>query len=68
MSVVRHNLMNREGYTPYCGNDVCHFRWPRTTFKDNQFHCRCGWVSQFENQFIAAYKQKWNLEKVGEAQ
>lgn len=58
-SVVRSNLINEPGYTPYCGADRCLFGAPRTQFKDGQFHCNCGWVSQFDAEFIAEYKKKW---------
>lgn len=68
MILIRTNLMNRQGYTPYCGKHDCIFGMPRTEFKNDQFHCMCGWVSQLEPEFIAEYKQKWNLEKAGEAQ
>lgn len=59
MSIVRDNLMTREGYTPYCGNDACRFRMPRTTYKRGQFECLCGWRSGFEQDFIAKYEAKW---------
>lgn len=68
MNLIKTNLMNRQGYTPYCGKDNCFMGMPRTEFKNDQFHCICGWVSQFDSKFIAEYKQKWNLEKAGEAQ
>lgn len=56
ISVVRRNLMEQEGYSPYCGNDKCGHVWPRTKFDGDQFRCRCGWVSQFPDDFIAEYK------------
>lgn len=67
MSIVRDNLMNREGYTPYCGNQKardsyggCHN--PRTYFTGEQFKCyRCGWQSSFPADFINQYKEKWAL-------
>jgi hypothetical protein len=60
MSIVRDNLMERQGYTPYCGNDVsCYFRMPRTHFKRGQFECLCGWRSSFDPAFIAMYEAKW---------
>lgn len=55
MSIVRQNLLNRPGYTPYCGAEHCTSRWPRTTFNGKQFQCRCGWQSEFEPEFIAQY-------------
>lgn len=62
MSTVRENLMNRAGYSPYCGgafdNKSCSM--PRTVWTGEQFKCReCGWVSQFPADFIAEYKAKW---------
>lgn len=29
ITIVRENLMTREGYSPYCGNNNCVFRGPR---------------------------------------
>ena len=67
MSIVRNNLMTREGYSPYCGNNnygygkgQCHM--PRTFFNGDQFECPvCGFVSQFEESFIQEYKTKWGI-------
>ena len=65
-TIVRNNLMNEKGYTPYCGNQSCKVM-PRTVLKkDNnlgyQFHCQyCGWVSVFPKSFIKKYKEKWGL-------
>lgn len=61
MSIVRENLMTREGYAPYCGNMKCSAGMPRTHFTNGQFECRCGWRSEYEPEFIAAYKAKWRL-------
>lgn len=68
LTIVRENLMTREGYTGYCGNawdeqkkNNCDM--PRTKWipELNQFRChKCGWVSQFPDDFIQRYKQKWN--------
>ncbi len=60
MSLIRDNLMNREGYSPYCGNDKCYYHWPRTTFDGEQFKCKCGWRSGFDTEFIDQYKAKWH--------
>ena len=61
MSIVRNNLMTRKGYSPYCGNPKCSIM-PRTTFNGNQFTCSCcGWVSEFDEEFIKTYKTKWSL-------
>lgn len=56
-SIVRNNLMKREGYSPYCGNGSCMARAP---FNGKQFQCpRCNWVSGFEPEFIEQYKERW---------
>ncbi len=59
MSIVRENLMTREGYSPYCGNEHCRFHMPRTRYIGGQFQCGCGWRSSFEGEFIEAYEAKW---------
>ena len=59
-SIVRNNLMEHEGYSPYCGAENCKHRWPRTFFNGKQFKCGCGWESKFPADFIQQYKQKWN--------
>ena len=67
MSIVRDNLMTREGYSPYCGNVNCS-EMPRTNFNGEQFECfLCGWVSSFDKEFIEQYKAKWQStnHKVG---
>lgn len=62
-SLIRNNLMRREGYSPYCGfNGKCFFNWPRTVFRNDQFHCKCGWVSQIDKEFIQEYKEKWGIK------
>lgn len=66
-TTVRQNLMTRAGYTPYCGNPKaeraiggCHN--PRTYFTGKQFRChKCGFETQFEDEFITRYKEKWKL-------
>jgi len=64
-SIVRNNLMKDPYYSPYCGNNVarpplgngCHN--PRTVWNGEQFVCpKCGWTSQFPNDFIERYKAK----------
>lgn len=62
MSIVRDNLMNEPKYAPYCGTSSCQFWWPRTTFKDDQFECRCGFRTEFPDEFIEEYKKKWEIE------
>lgn len=62
-SLVRNNLMYREGYTPYCGAQTrCFYNWPRMSFNGKQFTCRCGFVTQHHPEFIAEYKAKWGLK------
>lgn len=64
MSVVRDNLMNQRGYSPYCGNENCPSS-PRTVFVRDQFVCKqCGWKSRFPAEFIAKYKAKWRINDV----
>ena len=60
-SIVRRNLMSREGYAPYCGDATCRFRMPRTRFDGQQFGCLCGWRSNFPAEFITEYKSKWGI-------
>lgn len=60
-SIVRSNLMEREGYEPYCGfhteGFVC---MQRAKFDGEQFKCAsCGWRSSYESEFIQQYKAKW---------
>jgi hypothetical protein len=63
MSIVRDNLMNQQGYTPYCGNEDCRLHMPRTRFNGRQFVCGCGWESDFPADFIAGYKEKWPTKR-----
>lgn len=65
MSIVRHNLMNSPGYAPYCGRDRC---FNRTRFNGVQFKCPCGWRSEFEPEFIAAYQARWASQEQDEEQ
>ncbi|WP_329894413.1 hypothetical protein [Stenotrophomonas sp. SMYL20] len=61
-TTVRKNLLEREGYTPYCGEALmCTAGLPRTTWDGAQFRCRCGWRSEFPADFIAAYKARWGI-------
>ena len=67
-SIVRQNLMNLEGYTPYCGSDTARPPFgsgcdnPRTKFNGQQFVCpKCNWISDFPIAFIDKYKKKWQL-------
>ena len=62
VSIVRRNLMDREGYSPYCGSDDCRTS-PRTLFNGKQFVClHCGWKSSFPVKFINEYKAKWKIK------
>lgn len=61
-SIVRDNLMNEKGYTPYCGDIENSCRMPRSFFNGKQFECpSCGWQSLFPHSFIKKYKHHWNL-------
>jgi hypothetical protein len=63
-SIVRNNLMEREGYSPYCGNDTVNCPWPRTHFDGEQFICKhCGWRSSFPEDFMERYKAKWKIKE-----
>lgn len=62
LSIVRRNLLTEKGYSPYCGADNCHLRWPRTQFNGEQFECKCGWQSGFDKEFINEYKNKWSSD------
>lgn len=66
MSIVRDNLMNEPGYTPYCGAERCRARWPRTRFNGSQFQCSCGWQSGFEAAFIEQYKNRVIITTTGQ--
>ena len=59
--IVRKNLMNQEGYTPYCGRSDCKIGIPRSSWsnKRQQFICWCGWISEFPKDFIDKYKERW---------
>ena len=62
MSIVRDNLMNRPGYSPYCGLLACRFGMPRSSWDGGQFKCLCGWRSNLPDDFIAEYKAKWGIK------
>lgn len=63
MTIVRNNLLTIPGYVPFCGRrGRCPGFWPRTKFTGKQFKCEsCGWISDFEPEFMNEYKNKWNL-------
>lgn len=59
-SIVRRNLMEREGYAPYClsCNTMHRLKW---TPELSQFKCgSCGYVTAFPEDFLAIYKERWN--------
>jgi hypothetical protein len=61
-TIVRNNLMTREGYAPYCGNgEWCLKGMPRTKWdaEKEQFVCSCGWTSKIAPDFIKRYKERW---------
>lgn len=60
-TIVRQNLMDKLGYTPFCGSPTCNLHSPRTTWDmgKKQFTCGCGWVSEFPDEFIERYLQRW---------
>jgi hypothetical protein len=66
-SIIRNNLLNEKGYTPYCGSNIprppigngCNN--PRTKFNGEQFVCpKCGFTTNFPKEFIERYKAKWH--------
>ncbi len=69
LTIVRRNLMSIQGYTGYCGDELClprtdssPERWPRTKWipELSQFVCpKCGWVSEYPEDFIKRYIAKW---------
>lgn len=66
-SIVRKNMMEDPNYSGYCANPIsrnapggCYN--PRTIFTGLQFWCpSCGWMSDFPEDFIKAYKQHHGL-------
>lgn len=62
-TIVRENLMTDKNYSAFCGSMDCRLGMPRTLWnKDkNQFICKCGWVSEFPEDFIKRYKLKHKL-------
>jgi hypothetical protein len=62
ISIVRDNLLNEKGYTPYCGSEKCRYHYPRTRFNGSQFECSCGWVSKLPESFIQEYKARLNIK------
>ncbi len=61
MNIVRYNLMNEEGYEPYCPHNKCGLT--RAPFNGEQFQCPCcDWVSSFGAEFIIEYIKRWGLD------
>jgi len=59
MSIVRQNLMTREGYSPYCAEVRC-FRRARFNPDRGQFGCPVhSFETSFEPEFIEEYRKKW---------
>lgn len=67
VSVVRSNLLNERGYSPYCGNRIYRLLPggcdnPRMHFDGSQFVCpRCGHRTEYPSDFIDYYKKIWNI-------
>lgn len=62
-SLVRHNMMHRIGYAPYCGQDHCMGRCPFDA-KVGQFVCiRCHWQTSIDPEFIAAFVRQQAILK-----
>ena len=63
-TTIRENLMNEQGYAPYCGAIHCSYGTIRTKFDktQSQFVCKCGWISSFPLTFIKRYINKWNIK------
>jgi len=62
-TIVRQNLMNEKGYTPYCYRctGLIRVKWNE---KLDQFRCPvCSWTSEFPKDFIDRYKTKWLSNK-----
>ena len=59
LSIVRSNLLEQEGYSPYCGDPGCSRGMPRTHWNGKQFECGCGFETSFDPEFIAVYKRVW---------
>lgn len=59
---VRFNLLTSSTYSPYCGANLSiKCSMPRMRFNGTQFVCpECGEVTQFPEDFITYYKNKWN--------
>lgn len=63
LTIVRQNLMTKEGYHGYCGAmEKCTKGMPRTKWdaQIGQFVCGCGWVSAYPDDFIKRYRERWN--------
>lgn len=54
MSIVRHNLLTIKDYSPFCLECSA---MERMKFINNQFQCKCGFRTSFENEFIEELKK-----------
>lgn len=63
LSIVRHNLLTRKGYSGYCGGSKCRYGMPRTSWNGTQFKCPCGYVSRIDIAFLTTYVKYWNPDK-----
>lgn len=60
-SIVRHNLLTRDGYAPYCGSVSCMNRVPYN-MTTGVATCSCGWVSlKLPTEFINLFNRVWGL-------
>lgn len=66
-SVVRNNLMNRPGYAPYCmgvrpgmPDSSCATALVRMRWDGQQFACACGSLTDFPEEFITLYRERWH--------
>lgn len=48
--------MKRPGYKPYCGETRC---FNRLMWDGTQFKCCCGYRTEFPEDFLAIYKERW---------
>lgn len=73
-TIVRENLMTAPGYTPYCGNNLPSYMKngcsnPRTVWNGVQFACPvCGFTTEFPDDFIARYKERWSKQPTEQEQ
>jgi hypothetical protein len=56
-SIVRNNLMKRPNYSPYCGNS----HMARLVWDGEQFACPCGYRTEFTEDFVSQYVERWRV-------